>query len=123
MLNERALDQTDMAEATADFIVARRVRHEVCAIAEAWWKAASKPGSEQPLDKIYWALATLAEAALGLGNELECKRWLDAGRALNPPPPEWMIESTETQLAKLRALVKVAAEKGIPLQAPTATVG
>jgi hypothetical protein len=37
MLNERALVQIDLAEATADFIVARRVRREVCEIAEAWW--------------------------------------------------------------------------------------
>ena len=42
MLNERALEQTDLAEATADFILARRVRREVRDIAEAWLKDARK---------------------------------------------------------------------------------
>jgi hypothetical protein len=123
MLNERTLAQTDLAEATADFILARRVRREVCEIAEAWWKEASKTGSEQPLDKIYWALVTLAEAALGLGDEDGSKRWFEEAKALQPPPAKWMIESTETQLANLRELLKVAAAKGIPLQAPPPPVG
>ncbi|MGB8170228.1 MAG: hypothetical protein WCF18_22185 [Chthoniobacteraceae bacterium] len=59
--------------------------------------------------------ATLAEAALGLGDEAEGNRLFVAAKALKPVPAGWMIESTETQLAKLRALIKVAAEKGIPL--------
>jgi hypothetical protein len=115
LLNERALEQTDLAEATADFILARRVRREVRDIAEAWWKEASKPGSDQPRDKIYWALATLAEAALGLGDEKECKRWLEEAKALRPPPAGWMIESSETQLASLRKILGDSAAKGIPL--------
>ncbi|MGQ0593077.1 MAG: tetratricopeptide repeat-containing protein [Gammaproteobacteria bacterium] len=105
LLNERAIEQIDPAEATADFILARRVRREVRDIAEAWWKEASKPGSDQLRDKMYWALATLAEAALGLGDEDECKRWLEKAKALTPPPAAWMIESTETQLANLRKLL------------------
>lgn len=117
MLNERALARADLAEATADFIIARRVRREVCEIAEAWWKEASKPGSEQPLDKIFWALATLAEAFLGLGDEAESKRWLEKANALTPTPAAWMRESADTQLANLRKLLDAAAAKGIPLQA------
>jgi tetratricopeptide (TPR) repeat protein len=123
LLNERALEQTDLAEATADFILARRVRREVRDIAEAWWKEASKPGSDQPRDRIYWALATLAEAALGLGDEEECKRWLEEATALKPPPAGWMIESSETQLASLRKILEDAAAKGIPLQAPPVGTG
>ena len=61
MLNERAVEQTDPAEATADFILARRVRREVRDIAEAWLKEASEPGKEQPPDKIFWVHATLAK--------------------------------------------------------------
>ncbi len=118
MLNERALEQNDLAEATADFILARRVRREVRQIAEAWWQAATRPDSEQPRDTIYWALATLAEAAAGLGDEAEAKRWLDQANALKPAPPRWMIESSETQLANLRRLIDAARVKGIPLQAP-----
>ena len=117
LLNERALEQTDLAEATADFILARRVRREVRDIAEAWWKDASKPGSDQPRDRIYWVLATLAEAALGLGDEEECKRWLEKANALNPPPAAWMLRRADTQLDNLRKLLAAAAAKGIPLQA------
>ncbi|MGI8955649.1 MAG: tetratricopeptide repeat-containing protein [Chthoniobacterales bacterium] len=114
MLNERAVEQADPAEATADFILARRVRREVRDIAEAWWKEASKPGSDQPRDKVYWALATLSEASLGLGDEEGCKRWLDEAKALKPAPPKWIIESSETQLASLRQLLDKATAKGIP---------
>jgi hypothetical protein len=117
MLNERALEQDDLAEATADFILARRVRREVREIADAWWKAAIRPDSGQPRDTIYWALATLAEAAAGLGDEAEEKRWLDEAKALTPAPAEWMLESSETQLANLRKLIDAARVKGIPLQA------
>ena len=118
MLNERALEQNDLAEATADFILARRVRREVREIAEAWWQAATRPDSEQPRDTIYWAVATLAEAAAGLGDEADAKRWLDQAKALKPAPAGWMIESSETQLANLRRLIEAARVKGIPLQAP-----
>jgi hypothetical protein len=123
VLNERALAQTDLAEATADFILARRARREVCEIAEAWWKEASEPGSDLPQDRIYWALATLAEAALGLGDEAGCKRWMDEANSPTTPPAGWMIESTETQLDSLRELLKAAAAKGIPLQVPPPPVG
>ncbi|MEO7319879.1 MAG: tetratricopeptide repeat-containing protein [Chthoniobacteraceae bacterium] len=119
MLNERAIEQTDPAEATADFVLARRVRREVREIAETWWNSASKPGSDEPRDKKFWALATLAEAALGLGEEAECERWLNLAKALTPPPESWMNESAETQIANLRQLLKDAAAKGIPLQAPS----
>ncbi len=124
MLNERALVQSDLAEASADFILARRVRHEVSEIAEAWWKEASKPGSDQPADKIYWALATLAEAALGLGDEAACQRWLDEANSRTPPPAAWMRDSADTQLGNLRKLLEAAAAKGIPLQAtPSSAAG
>jgi hypothetical protein len=119
MLNERALAQADLAEATADFILARRVRREVREIAEAWWKEASKPGSEQPPDKIYWVLGTLAEANAGLGDTAASKRWLDQANVLAPALPEWMNESTEKQIKLLHGLLDSAAGKGIPLQAPS----
>jgi hypothetical protein len=123
MLNERALEQSDPAEATADFILARRVRREVHNIAEDWWRKASEPGSDQPRDRIFWALATLAEAALGVGDEAECKRWLEEANSPATPLAGWMRESAETQLASLRKLLGAAATKGIPLQAPPSAAG
>ena len=118
MLNERALEQNDLSEATADFILARRVRREVRDIAEAWWKEARKPGSDLPQDKIFWALATLAEAALGLGDEAECERWLEEANSPRTPPAAWMRETADIQIDNLRKLLAAAAAKGIPLQAP-----
>ena len=118
MLNERALAQTDRAEATADFILARRVRREVSDIAEAWWKEARKPDSEQPRDTMFWALTTLAEATLGMGDETASARWLEKANALTPAPAAWMRETADTQLDNLRKLLAAAAAKGIPLEAP-----
>ena len=117
MLNERAVAQTDLAEATADFILARRVRREVRDIAEAWLKESSEPGKEQPPDKIYWVHATLAEAFLGLGDEAASAQWLEKANALTPAPAAWMRETADTQLDNLRKLLAAAAAKGIPLQA------
>jgi hypothetical protein len=117
MLNERAVERTDLAEATADFIVARRVRREVRDIAEAWLKESSEPSKEQPLDKVYWVHATLAEAFVGLGDEAASALWLEKANALTPAPAAWMRETADTQLASLRKLLDAAAAKGIPLQA------
>ena len=119
MLNERALARADLSEATADFIVARRVRREVRDIAEAWLKESGEPGKEQPPDKIYWVHATLAEAFLGLGDEAASALWLGKANALIPAPAPWMRETADTQLANLRKLLADAAVKGIPLQAPS----
>jgi hypothetical protein len=119
MYNERALARADLAEATADFIIARRVRREVRDIAEAWLKDSSEPGKEQPPDKIYWVHATLAEAFLGLGDEAASALWLGKANALTPAPAAWMRETADTQLANLRKLLAAADAKGIPLQAPS----
>jgi hypothetical protein len=123
MLNERAVEQTDLAEATADFILARRVRREVRDIADAWLKESSESGKQQPPDKIYWVHGTLAEACLGLGDEAASKRWLDKAIALGAALPVWARESTELQIKFLRGLLEAAAAKGIPLQAPSAGRG
>lgn len=120
MLNERAVAQSDLAEATADFILARRVREEVRDISQAWLKQATEPGNEQPPDKVFWVHATLAEAYLGLGDEAGCKNWQNKANALTPAPVGWMRETVETQLNSLRKLLAEAADRGIPLQAPRA---
>lgn len=121
LLNVRALEQSDPAEATTDLVLATRVRREVRQIAETWRRDAAKPGSDQPAEKIYWGLATLAEAALGLGDEPGCQHWMDAAKGMKPAPAPWMIESTETQLSELRNLIRLAGEKGLRMAAAPPT--
>ena len=112
MLNERALAQSDLTEATADFILARRVRREVRDIAEAWLGETS----DQPRDKVFWVHATLAEALLGLGDEAGCQQWLEKANALTPRPAAWMLDSAGCQIDSLRKLLAEAAKRGIPLR-------
>lgn len=77
LLNVRAANTDDPAEAIADFIQARRVRKEVIAICERWLAANLEPtGSEagevalkKYLESKYWVLATLAEVDVGLGKK------------------------------------------------------
>jgi hypothetical protein len=115
LLNERTLVQADLNEANTDYFLARRVREEVIALCNVW-QHANPPGSGQLVGTRYWVLSTLAEAAVGLGDEPACQKWLQESYALNPDP--WMIESTQTQLATLRRLLGDAAAKGIPLHVP-----
>jgi hypothetical protein len=56
-------------------------------------------------DATYWALATLAEAWPGLGDEAKSQNYLNQALTLDPPPPQWMIKSTQEQLKKLRDLL------------------
>ena len=53
-------------------------------------------------DDTYWILATLYEASVGLGDEAETERWKAESR--QAARYEWMSQSTEEQVAKLRAL-------------------
>jgi hypothetical protein len=50
-------------------------------------------------------LATLAEVWTGLGDQAKSQQYQNEALALDPPPPQWMIESTQEQLKKLRALL------------------
>jgi GNAT superfamily N-acetyltransferase len=51
----------------------------------------------------YWVLATLQQAALGLGDGEAAEEW--GRQALEQQPSPGMAQSTEEQLAKLRALL------------------
>jgi hypothetical protein len=53
----------------------------------------------------YWVLATLAEAWTGLGDEAKAQAYQSQALALNPPPAQWMVSSTQEQLNKLRGLL------------------
>jgi hypothetical protein len=93
MLNVRAAQATEPAEAIADFIQARRVRREVLTISDEWLAANKPPTGDgateaavrQYEESKYWVLATMAEAHVGLGEEQEGKARL---RKLSRPTPQ-----------------------------------
>ena len=78
--------------------VARYVRRKVKDICE---KSLEAP--ELTEDEKYWILATLYEACVGLGQHDEALRW--KGESESVAKAKWMSETTENQLAKLRALL------------------
>jgi tetratricopeptide (TPR) repeat protein len=77
LLNVRAAEATNPAEAIADFVQAQRVRKEVIRIGQKWLRSHPVPDpaeNEAPNDphhlmNYYWALATLGEAYAGLWPE------------------------------------------------------
>src|SRR5262249_51562042 len=65
-------------------------------------KALRAKTSTKGENKEYWVRATLVEALLGLGNT--AKSEAEFAIAKNTGPKQWMINTTQEQLAKLRAL-------------------
>lgn len=120
LLNVRAALEADRepAEAIADFILAQRTRRRVLEFCEALLQSSPAPeGADE-----YWIKATMAEAYLGLGDEVKAREMLEAAksvdmsvpssesagtmaRLLHSAVPQWMIQTTEDQLARLRALL------------------
>ena len=98
LLNGRAAYATNHAEAIADFIQAERVRREVLLICEALLERENLQGESKN-----WALATMAEAYFGIGDEENAQRKRE--EALAAPHAPWMKETTEKQMAKLRQLL------------------
>lgn len=115
LLNIRADQADERADAIADFVQARRIRKEVLSICEQWLKDHKKPkknrGSSSE-DKAlieytknwYWVKATMAEAYLGLDKEIEANKALE--EAYKDVPEAWMQKSTEEQLEQLRMLIQ-----------------
>lgn len=104
MLNERAaLAGIALAEAIADYVQARRIRHKVIGICND----ALGAGIEDPEQK-YWVLATLWEAAVGIEDQEGASQWEKAARehVASTKLQGWMVETTEEQIAKLKALLK-----------------
>jgi tetratricopeptide (TPR) repeat protein len=111
LLNGRAAEGADPAEAIADFVQARRVRKEVLAICEQWLEnnpipdaqSAGPEAVKQAQNNRYWVLATVGEAYLGLGEELEGQEQL--AKAYAAAPAQWMADSTQKQIANLKLLL------------------
>ena len=98
LLNVRAANPANRAEAITDFVQAERVRREVIEICESLMK-----GGGSPNDETYWWMATWAEALLGIGDEEGAWRKFEEAAAL--ASAQWMTDSTREQMDKLRALL------------------
>ena len=102
MLDDRARVQSAPDEATADHVLARRVRRQLIGIVDATLKTmpSDKSGNIADICDWYWVEATRVEALMGLGDP----QFTAARDALFAAAPEsWMKEATQTQLNKLAA--------------------
>jgi hypothetical protein len=88
------------ADAIADAVLARRIRARVLKICEALLTRESAMRA----DEKYWVLATMAEAHVGLGEESMAQEPLKRAGSLGQP--QWMTQSTEEQLARLKKLLR-----------------
>ena len=117
LLNVRAAHASDLAEAVADFVRARRIRLEVIDVCEQWLRensandAEGMPRSAKFQEIRYWVLATLAEAHIGLENG---KGEPALAKAFAAAPADWMKQSTEEQITKLKALLVDSPLKNLP---------
>ncbi len=98
LLNMRA-HVSEPADAIADFVLARRTREDVLKICTEKFDALKD--SEETREERYWLLATMAEAALGVGDEALSAQYLDQAAKL--AAGTWMADSTNEQLPALRA--------------------
>jgi hypothetical protein len=120
LLNERAAHPIGFAEAIADFVQARRVRQEVISICNQWLTsnppAARIPAGSKLAVIRYWVLATLAEAHIGLEEEAQGQQQL--AEAFATAPEQWMKQSTQDQVDKLRPLLAASPLKKLSLAIP-----
>jgi hypothetical protein len=110
LLNVRSAVRTDKDECIADFVQAQRVRKEVIKICQQFLESELPPSRREAKEIKYWVLATLAEAHLGIGAEKESKNWLK--KAYSAAPKNWMKESTNEQLDKLKKLLEKSPLQG-----------
>ena len=87
------------ANAVACFVHAKQVRREVLPICNTLLSTEKN----LPDDQKYWVLATIAEAYLGIGEEATAKQKLQ--EAFSIATAQWMKDSTQEQMDKLRLLL------------------
>ena len=105
LLNVRSklhLKAGDRPEAVADFVLARRVRREVLRLCEGALASVPEASAER-----YWVLASLWEAAVGLGDAAKAAGFEKEATLLakDVPLPGWMVGSTREQLGRLSDLL------------------
>jgi tetratricopeptide repeat protein len=96
LLHSRAFTSTG-EEATADKVLANRIRLKVISICK---KLLEEP-EIAPAER-YWALATIAEAYCGLDQKADFDLAIAKARA--QAPEAWMVDTTLVQIAKLEKL-------------------
>lgn len=103
-LNALRAGQRD--EGMADAVQARRIRRDVIRY------AGQALGKDKDMadDKRYWIVATLWEAAAGLGDTSEMQQHEAEARALKVPA--WMLETTEGQIRAVQAMLAEIAQLG-----------
>ena len=102
LLNVRAAEHQKAGrtgEAIADFVLARRVRRQVVGYCERILKDAQIKTPEEQ----YWVIATLWEASVGLDDASAAAKWQNQAQGLTVAG--WMIETTQSQLGKLKPLL------------------
>ena len=110
LLNVRSNELTG-DEAIADRVLARRIRSEVLILCESALAAKRTQvvegqisGDARTQEELFWIDATRVEALLGLGRQEDSDQ-LRVRIVTGPPKPAtWMIETMDSQLAKLAAL-------------------
>lgn len=103
LLNVRASLAGKRADAITDYVTARRVREQIIAIADAKFAELDTIKDVENRDDRYWVLATKAEACVGLCQEPQAELCL---KQADEFADNWMRESTQEQLGKLRTLLK-----------------
>jgi hypothetical protein len=88
----------DRADAVACFVRAVKVRREVLSICDTVLNTEKLED-----DQKYWVLATIAEAHLGVGEETVAEQKLQ--EAFSIASAQWMKDSTQEQMDKLRLLL------------------
>lgn len=106
LLNVRAANESERAEAIADYVQAKRIRGKVIEVCQRWLDAEAKNPTETGgylEQKAYWVKASMAEAYIGMGQDEKGEAVLK--QALAIVPAKSMQESTESQIAGLRDLL------------------
>lgn len=91
----KALKAGDRDEGMADAVLAKRTRRLVIQYAQ--------PLLDKDIDaeKRFWIVATLREAAVGLGDTAAAAKWQAEAWALNVPA--WMLETSATQIKAVQS--------------------
>ena len=105
MLDDRAHQQSDSEEATADRVLAKRVRRQLLSITRDALNAMPRAagGGVQDPSQWYWLRAAQVEALMALHDPNFCQA---RDELLAEAPESWMKQATEQQLAKLADLQK-----------------